>query len=231
MTLEGSAVNVGILGRAAALCWGSGGPVDLWSLNGSLLRQEIGELGGDAREVVGRVLAGERDGGLVQMLRQRQQRVAAVTVPLAIVDLGSVENRPCQGVRGTCHDGWLRGDEVTVVEGDLAEVGGHVPDLTVVLLVSPDDGLEEVDSGVADVPLQRVEDVHLHLGEHASVVQTTAHVVELVDLGDPVLLVTILGSDQEGCTADKLVVLLVDHPLRAVPVKQVDGQEEGFPEE
>jgi hypothetical protein len=30
---------------------------------------------------------------------------------------------------------------------------------------------------VADVPLQRVEDVHLHLGEHAIVVQAARHVL------------------------------------------------------
>lgn len=165
------------------------------------------------------------------MLRQRQQRVPAITVPFSIVDLGSAKDCSCQSVRCPGHNRWLGGDEVAVVERDLAEVGGHVPDLTVVLLVGPDDGLEEVDGRVADVPLEGVEDVHLHLGEHACVVQTTAHIVELVDLGDTVLLVAVLGSNQECCTADKLVVLLIDYPLGAVPIKQVDGQKQRFPQE
>jgi hypothetical protein len=40
--------------------------------------------------------------------------------------------------------------------------------------------------------------VHLYLGEHASVVQTAASVVELIELGNSVLLVTVLSSNQEG---------------------------------
>lgn len=106
-----------------------------------------------------------------------------------------------------------------MVKGDLADVGGHVSNLPVVLFVCPNDGLEEVDGGMAYVPLESVEDVHLHLGEHARIVQTTAHVIQLVNLRNTVLLVSILGSNQQSCTADKLVVLLIDDTLGAVSVK------------
>ena len=81
---------------------------------------------------------------------------------------------------------------------------------------------------MANVPFERVEDVHLHLREHAGVVQATAHVVELVDLRHAVLLVTVLGGNEESGTADKLVVLLVHNTLGAVAVQQVDGQEQGL---
>lgn len=147
--------------------------------------------------MVRRVLAGQRDRGLVQVLGQRQQRVPSIAVPLSVVHFRSSKNCPRQSVRGASHRRRLGRNEIAVVKGDLADVGGHVPDLTVVLLVGPDDGLEEVDGGVADIPLKGVENVHLHLGEHACVVETTAHVVQLIDLGHPVLLVPVLGSDQQ----------------------------------
>jgi hypothetical protein len=49
---------------------------------------------------------------------------------------------------------------------------------------------------VANDPFERAEDVHLHLGEHASIVESAAHVVEFVNLGNAVLLITILSSNQ-----------------------------------
>lgn len=100
-----------------------------------------------------------------------------------------------------------------MVESNLAEVGGHVLNFPVVTLLRNHELRKEVNSGVADRPLESVEDVHLHLGEHAGIVQAAAHVVELVDLGDAVLFVTILGGDQEGSTAHQLVVLLVHDSL------------------
>jgi hypothetical protein len=47
-------------------------------------------------------------------------------------------------------------------------------------------------------------------------------------LGDTVLLVAILGSDEKCCTADELVVLLIDNTFRAVSVEQVDGKEQSL---
>lgn len=167
----------------------------------------------------------------MQVLRQSQQRVPGVTVPFSIVDLGTAEDGPGQGVGGTSHGRRLGRHKVAVVEGDLADVRRHVADFAVVLLISPDDGLEEVDGGVANVPLQSVEDMHFHLREHACIVKAAAHVVELVDLWHTVLLVAILGSNQQCCTANELVMLLVDNPLRAVSVEEVDGQEQRFPQQ
>lgn len=129
------------------------------------------------------------------------------------------------------HGRWLCRHKVAVVEGDLADVGGHVPNLAVVLLVGPNNGLEKVHGRMADVPLQRIENVHFHLSEHACIVKAAAHVVQLVNLRNTVFFVPVLGSDQQSCTADQLVVLLVDDTLGAVPVEQVDGQKQRFPQQ
>lgn len=146
-------------------------------------------------------------------------------VPLSVVSLGPVEDRSCQGEGRPGHDGRLGRYKVPVIEGDLADVSCHVLDLDSIPLVCYNQLCEEVDSWVTDVPLEGVEHVHLHLSEHARVVETAAHVVQFVDLGDPVLLVTVLGGNEQSRAADELVVLLIHHPLGAVPVEQVDGQE------
>lgn len=52
-----------------------------------------------------------------------------------------------------------------------------------------------------------------------------------MNLRHSILLVTILGGDEEGGTSDKLVMLLVDHSLGAVPVEEVDGEEQGLGQE
>lgn len=113
-----------------------------------------------------------------------------------------------------------------MVQGNLAQVGGHVLHLFVVLLFGNHELGEEVDSGVANGPLESVQDVHLHLRKHAGIVQAAAHVVELMNLRNPVLLVTILGCDEKSGAANELVVLLIHDSSRAVSVQQVDGQEQ-----
>lgn len=77
-------------------------------------------------------------------------------------------------------------------------------------------------------PLKGVENVHLHLSEHAGVVESAAHVVQFVDLRNTVLLVAILGSDEQGGAAHQLVVLLIHDSLRAVSVEKVNSKEESL---
>ena len=84
---------------------------------------------------------------------------------------------------------------------------------------------------MANGPAEGIEDMPLHLREHLFVVERAAHGLELADEGDALLLVAILGSDQEGCAADQLIVALVDDAARAVPVEKVDSQEEGLRKE
>lgn len=90
---------------------------------------------------------------------------------------------------------------------------------------------KEIDCRVTDGPFQRVEDVHFHLGEHAGIVKSAAHVVELVNLGNAVFLVTVLGRDKERSAANKLIVLFVDYAFRTVAVEEVDCEKEGLREQ
>lgn len=122
-------------------------------------------------------------------------------VPLSIIDLWSSQYRTRESKRGARHDRGLGGNEVSVVQGDLTEVGSHMLNLSVVSLLGNDQLSKEVDGRVSDSPLKSVENVHLHLSEHSRVVQSTAHVVQFVDLGHAILLVTVLGSNKEGRTS------------------------------
>jgi hypothetical protein len=40
------------------------------------------------------------------------------------------------------------------------------------------------------------------------------------------LLIAVLGSDEKGRAPNQLIVTLVYHSLRTVPVKEIDGQEQ-----
>ena len=195
------------------------------------------------------ILAGEGDGGLVQNLREGQARGGGVDLAFALVvgicfftaaavvvrghdgRLEAAEHGSGEGERCARHDGRFRADKVAVVEGDLAYVRREVFDLLVVLVVGDDELHEDVDGWAADGPVDRVEHVHLHLREHACVVQPAAHVVELADLRHPLLLVAVLGGDEESRAPHELVMLLVHDALGAVAVEEVDGKEERLGEE
>lgn len=118
-----------------------------------------------------------------------------------------------------------------MVQGNLANVCRHVFDLPAIPFLGRNQLGEEVDGGVSNVPVQSVENVHFHLREHAGIVKSAAHVVELIDLGDSILLVSILGGDQKGGATNELIVLLVNDTLGAVAIEKVDGEEERFGQE
>ena len=66
----------------------------------------------------------------------------------------------------------------------------------------------------------------LHLHEHVVIVERATHGLQFLDRGDLLFAISVLGSDQEGGTANQLVVALVDHSFGAVTVEQVDGEEQ-----
>jgi hypothetical protein len=70
-----------------------------------------------------------------------------------------------------------------------------------------------------------------HLSEHLVVVKGAAHGLELSYGWDAILLVTIFGSDEQGSTADELVVALVDNTAGAISVEEVDSKEKGLGQE
>src|ERR1700733_2099349 len=71
----------------------------------------------------------------------------------------------------------------------------------------------------------------LHLGEHLLVVERAAHRLKLSDERNTIFIVSVLGRNQEGRTANQLIVTLVDDTARAVPVDEVDSEKEGLGEE
>lgn len=79
---------------------------------------------------------------------------------------------------------------------------------------------------VPDDPVDRREDVALHLDEGALVVRATAHLAQLGHGGDAVLGVLELRSDPKRCAPDELVVLLEHDALRDVAVDNVEREVE-----
>jgi hypothetical protein len=113
-------------------------------------------------------------------------------------------------------------------KSDLGDVQGHVLDFGIVWRLRQSNLEESVDSGVSNDPVEGLQNVPLHLREHFVIVKGAAHGLELSYSWYSVLLVTILGSDEQGSTPNKLVVALVDNTAGAVTVEEVDGEEQCF---
>lgn len=165
----------------------------------------------------------------MQLLGQLHQSHLFVKL-VAVWNLESAEDGAGEGERGASHDRWLGRDKVLVVEGNLADVPCHVLHLHILVFLGQGDLQEAVDRRMTDPPVERVQHVPLHLCEHLLVVEVAAHGLQLPDGWHAILTVTVLGGDQEGGTADQLVVTLVDNALGAVPVEEVDGKEKGLGE-
>jgi hypothetical protein len=118
-----------------------------------------------------------------------------------------------------------------VEESNLGNVQGHVLNFCIVGSFGEGDLEEGIHGGVPDNPVQSLQDVPFHLSEHLVVVKGAAHGLELSYGWDAILLVTIFGSDEQGSTADELVVALVDYTAGAVSVEEVNGKEEGLRQE
>lgn len=113
-------------------------------------------------------------------------------------------------------------------ESNLGNVQGHVLNLSIVWSLQECDLEEGIYAGVANDPVESLQNVPLHLGEHFVVIEGAAHGLELSNSGHTVFLVTVLGSNEERSAADQLVVTLVDHTAGAVSIEKVDGEEQGF---
>lgn len=214
VALLGCAVNVGRFGSL-----GRGrGRVGSTTSHFSLLSHELYKSLRRPRKVWRSILASQGGRRLIEVLRERHESEVVCLNPVGIVIFRSAEDGTGESKRTAGQDRGPSRDKIAVVEGNLAEVGRHVLDLDVVALLNDHELGEAVDSRMANSPLECIEDVHLHLGEHTRVIETTAHVVEFVDLGNTILLVTVLGGDEQCCAADKLVVVLVDDSLGAVAV-------------
>ena len=164
----------------------------------------------------------------MQLLGQSHQRHRVVLRgPLRVPGLGSVEDAPREGQRGPSEvGGWLR-NKLPVEQGDLRNVQSHVLYLGIIRGIQDGDLQEAIHGGVSDGPPQGLQDVPFHLDEHVVIVERATHGLQFLDCGHTVLLVPILGCDQECRTAYQLVMSLVHDPLGAIPVEQIDRQEQG----
>lgn len=163
----------------------------------------------------------------MQLLRQSNQgHRIVVRSPFGVTRLRPIQDaaRESQGCPGKVSR--RLGHELPVEEGNLEDVQCKMLYFRVVGSIDDGDLKKAVDSRVSNGPSQRLQNVPLHLDEHVVIVQRAAHRLQLLDCGNTVLLVSVLGGDEECCTANELVMSLVHNTLRAVSVEEVDGQEE-----
>lgn len=139
--------------------------------------------------------------------------------PCAVVVFATSQDSTCESQRGAGHYRGLGRDKVAVVQGNLAEVDRHVLNSGVVAVLGSPELDIEVDGGVADCPLEGVEDVHLHPLKLVRAVETAAHSLEPADWGGSAPLFDIFGSYEKSSAADELVVFLLDDHPRAVAVE------------
>ncbi len=87
---------------------------------------------------------------------------------------------------------------------------------------------EAGDRRVTDNPVQGLQNMPLHLGEHVVVVKRAAHGLELPNGGHTLLAVSVLRCDQESGTAYELVVSLIHDSTRAVAIQKIDREVQCF---
>ena len=86
---------------------------------------------------------------------------------------------------------------------------------------------EGINSRVSNSPSKGLKHMPFHLSEHIVIVEGAAHGLQFLDGRHAVLLVIVLGRNEQRCTSNQLIMALVDHTLRAVSVQKVDRQEQG----
>jgi len=113
-------------------------------------------------------------------------------------------------------------------KSDLGDVQGHMLDFGIVRRLGESNLEESVDSRVSNDPVEGLQNVPLHLSEHLVIVKGAAHGLQFSYSRYSVLLVAILGGDEQSSTADELVMALVDDATGAVTVEEVDSEEKSL---
>ena len=111
-------------------------------------------------------------------------------------------------------------------ESHLQDIQGEMLQFRVVRKIRQRDLQEAVHSRVTDSPTEGLQYMPLHLQEHVIVIERATHRLQLFDCWYVLFLVTVLGSNQERCTTDELVMALVHYSLRTVAIQEVDCQEQ-----
>lgn len=162
--------------------------------------------------------------------------VAKVSRPVLIHTLHTTTYPPWQSAdvprkhQGTSSDDQrLDSNELAMEECDLHDKPGHMLSLGVLVDVTHASQPHPCFGGrMADGPTDSLKDVSLHLNKRAIVVCFATHIRELSHSWYSILCVLELGSNPERCTADQLVVLLVDDSLGDVTVDDVQREVENF---
>lgn len=87
---------------------------------------------------------------------------------------------------------------------------------------------EARDGRVTNDPVDGLQHMPLHLSEHVIVVEGAAHGLELPNRGHALLLVTVLGGNEQRGASDQLIVALVDNTAGAVAIEEVYRQVQGL---
>ena len=194
---------------------------------GGLMSHEGLERDGDGREHRRGVLARQRQRRLLQIVREAVEEVPVVLDgPGALAHVRPAQDHGGHGQGRAGHDRRQHRHELAVEHGHLGDVQGHVLELGIVLGVGRGHHEEGVDGGMADDPVDRLQQVPLELQEHAVVVGGAAQRPQVVEGRHAVLAVAELGRHEEGGAAQQLVVALEDDPRGAVAVHEIDGEEE-----
>ena len=83
-------------------------------------------------------------------------------------------------------------------------------------------------SRVTESPLDGGENMAFHLNEGGLFISVTADLSKVLHSRDTLLGILEFGSDPEGSTANKLIVLDVDNPTGDVAVNDVEGEIQGL---
>lgn len=189
---------------------------------GDLALHELLEGNGNTVELRGGVFSVENSRGLGEELGEVDENAGVDFLGPFLEsgflrrDIGDVENVAGEGERSPCHDRWTGTKELFVEKSNLEDVLSHRLCLLLIagVVEAWERQLEEAVNGrVSNHPLEGLKYVPFHLDKHVFVVERAAHQLELMKGWNTVLLVAILGSDEEGGASDELVVTLVDYSL------------------
>lgn len=197
----------------------------------SLLCEELFHGRDNVGEVCRGVLPSKDRRRLVKVVGQSHNGLGIVgTSPFCRLGLRTGEHTPGEGQSGSGEDRRGCGYKLLMEQGNLRNVECHVLDLSIIRRCGKGDLQEGIHGRVSNNPVQGLQYVPLHLGEHFVVVKRATHGLQLPDSWYPVFLIAILGSNEESSTSDKLVVALVNDAAGAVAVEKVDGEEESLGE-
>ena len=82
-----------------------------------------------------------------------------------------------------------------------------------------------VNRRMSNKPVNGLQNMPFHLGEHIIVIECAAHGLELLNRGYSVLTISIFCRYEQRTASYQLVVLFIDNTARTVPIEEVDCQE------